>query len=94
MEWCPYAGLDDKTLDLLKGGRQLPGGGDPRLRQRAAHVPPDELERAEAAFDAARTAAIAGWRWVAGLERYEPVLDALKASPAAYKIGNSVTTLG
>ncbi|MGW2883615.1 hypothetical protein ACWDBP_47295, partial [Streptomyces sp. NPDC001233] len=54
----------------------------------------DELERAEAAFDAARSTAKADQRWVAGLEQYEPVLDALESSRAAYKIGNSATALG
>ncbi|MGW2721798.1 hypothetical protein [Streptomyces sp. NPDC001492] len=55
---------------------------------------PDELERAEAAFDAARSTATADRRWVAGLEQCEPVLDALEASPAGYKIGNSATAPG
>lgn len=55
---------------------------------------PDELERAEAAFDVARSTASADQRRVAGLEQYEPVLDALETSRAAYKIGNSATALG
>ncbi|MGW3067774.1 hypothetical protein ACWDA8_30895 [Streptomyces sp. NPDC001130] len=54
----------------------------------------DELERAEAAFDAARSTAKADQRWVAGLVQYELVLDALVTSRAAYKIGNSATALG
>jgi hypothetical protein len=54
---------------------------------------PDELERAEAAFDAACATGAADQRWVAGLEQYEPVLDALETSRAAYKIGNSATAL-
>lgn len=55
---------------------------------------PDELERAEAAFEAARSTATADQRWVAGLGQYEPVLDALETSHTAYKIGNSATALG
>ncbi|MEU8976624.1 hypothetical protein AB0D11_47115, partial [Streptomyces monashensis] len=51
------------------------------------------LERAEGAFEAARPTTT-DHRWVAGLEQYEPVLDALETSRAAYKIGNSATALG
>jgi hypothetical protein len=57
-------------------------------------LPDAALERAEAAFDAARAAGAADQWWVAGLEQYEPVLDALETSRAAYKIGNSATALG
>ncbi|MEW2168021.1 hypothetical protein AB0912_34280 [Streptomyces sp. NPDC007084] len=55
---------------------------------------PAELERAEVAFDAARSTATADERWVAGLEQYEPVLAALETSRVAYKIGNPATALG
>ncbi|WP_405503981.1 hypothetical protein [Streptomyces anulatus] len=55
---------------------------------------PAELECAKAAFDAARSTAAADQWWVARLVQYEPVLDALEASRAAYKIGNSATVLG
>ncbi|MGW3121993.1 hypothetical protein ACWDBW_33465 [Streptomyces sp. NPDC001107] len=46
---------------------------------------PDELLRAEAAFDAGRSTATADERWVAGLEQCEPVLDAVETSRAAYR---------
>lgn len=55
---------------------------------------PDELERDEAVFDVAQSTPTANRRWAAELAQYEPVLDALEISRAAYKIGNSATALG
>ncbi|MEV0278917.1 hypothetical protein AB0I22_21380 [Streptomyces sp. NPDC050610] len=93
--WRQYTGLDDKTLDLLEQV-DVASLGEANLDFASVQFMflPHELERAEAAFDAARAAAAADRRWVAGLEQYEPVLDALETSRAAYKIGNSATALG
>ncbi|MFE7115539.1 ParB/Srx family N-terminal domain-containing protein [Streptomyces sp. NPDC057654] len=95
VEWRQYTGLDDKTLELLEQV-DVASLGEANLDFASVQLMflPDELERAEAAFDAARTTATADQRWVAGLEQYEPVLDALETSRAAYKIGNSATALG
>jgi len=95
VEWRQYTGLDDKTLDLLEKV-DVSSLGEANLDFASVQFMflPDELERAEAAFDAARSTATADQRWVAGLEQYEPVLDALETSRAAYKIGNSATALG
>ncbi|MFE2034228.1 ParB N-terminal domain-containing protein [Streptomyces scopuliridis] len=95
VEWRQYTGLDDKALDLLEKV-DVASLGEANLDFASVQFMflPDELERAEAAFDAARSAATADERWVAGLEQYEPVLDALESSRAAYKIGNSATALG
>lgn len=94
VEWRQYSGLDDKTLDLLERV-DVASLGEANLDFASVQFMflPDELERAEAAFDAARSAATADQRWLAGLEQYEPVLDALETSRAAYKIGNSATAL-
>lgn len=94
VEWRQYTGLDDKTLDLLEKV-DVSSLGEANLDFASVQLMflPDELERAEAAFDAARSAASADQRWVAGLAQYEPVLDALETSRAAYKIGNSATAL-
>ncbi|MFE5117722.1 ParB/Srx family N-terminal domain-containing protein [Streptomyces sp. NPDC056669] len=95
VEWRQYTGLDDKTLDLLENV-DVASLGEANLDFASVQMMflPDELERAEAAFDAARATGAADQRWVAGLEQYEPVLDALETSRAAYKIGNSATALG
>lgn len=95
VEWRQYTGLDDKTLDLLEKV-DVASLGEANLDFASVQLMflPDELERAEAAFDAARATSSADQRWVAGLEQYEPVLDALETSRAAYKIGNSATALG
>ncbi|MFI9257089.1 ParB N-terminal domain-containing protein [Streptomyces sioyaensis] len=95
VEWRQYTGLDDKTLDLLEkvdvaslGEANLDFASVQRM------FLPDEPERAEAAFHAARATGAADRWWVAGIAQYEPVLDALETSRAAYKIGNSATALG
>jgi hypothetical protein len=95
VEWRQYTGLDDKTLDLLEKV-DVASLGEANLDFASVQLMflPDELERAEAAFDAARATGAADQRWVAGLEQYEPVLDALETSRAAYKIGNSATAFG
>ncbi|OPF70756.1 hypothetical protein VT50_0235925 [Streptomyces antioxidans] len=95
VEWRQYTGLDDKTLDLLENV-DVASLGEANLDFASVQLMflPDELERAEAAFDAARATGAADQRWVAGLEQYEPVLDAMETSRAAYKIGNSATALG
>ncbi|MGP8301969.1 ParB N-terminal domain-containing protein [Streptomyces inhibens] len=95
VEWRQYTGLDDKTLDLLEKV-DVASLGEANLDFASVQLMflPDELERAEAAFDAARSTATADQRWIAGLEQYEPVLDALETSRAAYKVGNSATALG
>ncbi|MDN0193894.1 ParB/Srx family N-terminal domain-containing protein [Streptomyces sp. S.PNR 29] len=95
VEWRQYTGLDDKALDLLEKV-DVSSLGEANLDFASVQLMllPDELERAEAAFDAARSTASADQRWVAGLEQYEPVLNALETSRAAYKIGNSATALG
>ncbi|GHE06547.1 hypothetical protein [Streptomyces alanosinicus] len=95
VEWRQYTGLDDKSLDLLEKV-DVASLGEANLDFASVQLMflPDELERAEAAFDAAWSTASADQRWVAGLEQYEPVLDALETSRAAYKIGNSATALG
>lgn len=95
VEWRQYTGLDDKTLDLLEKV-DVSSLGEANLDFASVQFMflPAELERAEAAFDAARSTATADRRWVAGLEQYEQVLDALETSRAAYKIGNSATALG
>ncbi|MGD6752049.1 ParB N-terminal domain-containing protein [Streptomyces sp. BH105] len=95
VEWRQYTGLDDKALDLLEKV-DVASLGEANLDFASVQFMflPAELERAEAAFDAARSTATADQRWVAALEQYEPMLDALETSRAAYKIGNSATALG
>ncbi|MER6086810.1 ParB N-terminal domain-containing protein [Streptomyces bluensis] len=95
VEWRQYTGLDDKALDLLEKV-DVASLGEANLDFASVQLMflPEELKRAEAAFDAARSTASADQRWVAALAQYEPVLDALETSRAAYTIGNSATALG
>ncbi|WP_181811065.1 ParB N-terminal domain-containing protein [Streptomyces ipomoeae] len=95
VEWRQYSGLDDKALELLEQV-DVTGLGEANLDFATVQVVflPDELEHAEAAIDAAKATAAADARWVAGLDQYEAVLDAIETSRAAYKIGNVATALG
>ncbi|MEV0318162.1 hypothetical protein ACIBKX_07850 [Streptomyces sp. NPDC050658] len=87
--------MDDKTLDLLEKV-DVSSLGEANLDFASVQLMflPDELERAEAAFDAAWSTASADQRWAAALEQHERVLAALETSRSAYKVGNSATALG
>ena len=95
VEWRQYSGLDDKTLELLEKV-DVSSLGEANLDFSSVQVVflPDELERAEAAVDQAKALGAADRRWALGLSQYEPVLDALESSRAAYNIGNSATAFG
>jgi hypothetical protein len=95
VEWRQYSGLDDKALDLLEKV-DVTGLGEANLDFATVQIVflPDDLERAEAAIDAAKATGAADARWTAGLAQYEAVLDAIETSRAAYKIGNVATALG
>ncbi|WP_123969864.1 hypothetical protein [Streptomyces sp. TLI_185] len=69
VEWRQYTGLDDKTLDLLEKV-DVASLGEANLDFASVQFmfPPDKLELAEAAFDAARSTARTDQRWVAALE--------------------------
>jgi hypothetical protein len=96
VDWRAYAGLDDKTLDLLTKV-DVQGLSEANLDFQTVTLVflPAELERAQQALDDARKLAgtVAG-RWVAALAQYDPTLDALETAHAAWKVGNVATALG
>lgn len=84
-----YSGLDDKTLELLEEVT-VPSLAEANLDFATVQIVflPDEKEAAEKALESARKAASADARWLARIEQYESVLDALDTTKGAHNIGN------
>uniref|UniRef100_A0AAU2V6U5 ParB/Srx family N-terminal domain-containing protein n=1 Tax=Streptomyces sp. NBC_00003 TaxID=2903608 RepID=A0AAU2V6U5_9ACTN len=84
-----YSGLDDKTLELLEEV-SVPSLAEANLEFATVSIVflPDEKEAAEEALETARKATSADARWLARMEQYEAVLDALDTTKAAHNIGN------
>ncbi|MFR9675787.1 ParB N-terminal domain-containing protein [Streptomyces sp. TR02-1] len=93
VDWRGYAGLDDKTLDLMeKVDLQSLSEANLDFATVMLMFLPHEKQSAEAAFDQGRTSADA--TWLAAREDYEPTLDALASVHAAHNVGNVATALG
>ena len=84
-----YSGLDDKTLELLEEVT-VPSLAEANLDFATVQIVflPEEKEAAEQALEAARKTASADARWLARIEQYEGVLDALDTVKGAHNIGN------
>ncbi|KPI15701.1 ParB domain protein nuclease [Actinobacteria bacterium OK074] len=84
-----YSGLDDKTLELLEEVN-VPSLAEANLDFATVQIVflPDEKEAAEQALEAARKSASVDARWLARIEQYESVLDALDTTKGAHNIGN------
>ena len=84
-----YSGLDDKTLELLEEVT-VPSLAEANLDFATVQIVflPDEKEVAEKALENARKAASADARWLARIDQYERVLDALDTTKGAHNIGN------
>lgn len=95
VDWRAYSGLDDKALALLEQV-DLSSLAEANLDFSTVQIMflPHELEQAERAFDDARKMSTAQARWLAALEQYEPMLQAIETSRAAYSVGNIATALG
>lgn len=84
-----YSGLDDKTLELLEEVT-VPSLAEANLDFATVQIVflPDEKAAAEKALESARKAASADARWLARIDQYERVLDALDTTKGAHNIGN------
>lgn len=94
IDWRQYAGLDDRTLELLDE-IDLEPLSEANLDYQTVQVLflPPELERAKVAIETA-----ANWqadeRWAAALSQHERFLDALELARDAYGIGNTAAAIG
>ncbi|WOX11412.1 ParB/Srx family N-terminal domain-containing protein [Streptomyces sp. N50] len=84
-----YSGLDDKMLELLEEVT-VPSLAEANLDFATVQIVflPDEKAAAEKALENARKAASADARWLARIDQYESVLDALDTTKGAHNIGN------
>lgn len=94
-DWRWYSGLDDRALDLLdKVSTESLSEANLDFSTVNLVFLPHELEAAEEAlFEAKKRAGVAKM-WLAGLEQYEPTLEALETAQGAYGVGNTATALG
>lgn len=92
VDWRSYAGLDDKTLDLLRQV-ELDSISEANLDFATVSLVflPPELQAAREALDLARSGA--DETWLAARSDYEPMLAALDSARASHKIGNVATAL-
>lgn len=89
-----YAGLDDKTLDLLA---KVDVGSLNEANLDFASIQivflPPEVETARTALEDARKLSAADEQWLATIADHSRLLDALEQTQAAYGIGNIATAL-
>src|SRR5690606_20191941 len=92
--WKQYAGLDDKTLELL-GQVTVEPLSEAQLEFQTVTIMflPHELEQARASFDAAKDLVKTDELWAAGLDQYDRFVDGLEESGAAYNVRNVATQL-
>lgn len=89
-----YAGLDDKTLELL-AKVDVGSLAEANLEWRSVGLLflPDEYERATAALEDALTQVSADELWLARLKEADTVLDALAEASVAHDIRNHATAI-
>jgi hypothetical protein len=89
-----YAGLDDKTLNLLADA-SIDSLAEARLDFRAVSFLflPEEAERLREAFRKAAETTIADEGWAARLDDFGRTLDALDKAKASFAIHNAATAL-
>lgn len=95
VDWRMYAGLDDKTLDLLEDvdvGSLSEANLD--FASMSLLFLPDELDAARKAMDNAKKLAKADEVWVTTISHYDAVLAALATAHAGWRVGNVATALG
>ncbi len=90
-----YAGLDDKTLELLESV-DVGTLNDAALDYATVQVVflPHELDDAKAALQAAVDLAKHDERWLAARPQHDAMLDALETARGAADVGNTATALG
>jgi hypothetical protein len=94
VELRDYAGLDDKTLDLLA---KVEVGSLSEANLDFASVQlvflPPELDTARDALEQARKLQPADETWLAAIGDHSRTLDAIEAAQQSYKVGNVATAL-
>lgn len=93
IDWRGYAGLDDKTLELLDKV-ELESLGEANLDFHTVSLVflPAEADAAREAFELVGKGA--DETWLAAYRDYNPALDALAAAHSSHNIGNVATALG
>ena len=90
-----YSGLDDKRLDLLD--KVSPGAlGEANLQFQPVSFMflPDELDQVKEVWEIAKKqAGAAKLLWLARMNEYDAVMDALEATSASYGVKNVTTAL-
>ncbi len=89
-----YAGLDDKTLELLDEVK-VPAMSEASLEYQVVPLIflPPEVERVRDAFERARKLVSEDEAWLARFEDYDALLDGLAAASSAYAVSNVATGL-
>lgn len=93
IEWKAYAGLDDKTLELLEKvdvGTLSEANLD--FQQVQVVFLPHEADRAREVLD--ELSKTADERWLAAYKDYLPLLDSLASVHSAFNVGNVATAFG
>lgn len=94
-DWRWYSGLDDKVMATLDDVTTA-GLSEANLDFSTVNLVflPHELEAAEEAFDEAKKRSGVLKSWLAGIDQYEPTLEALEMAQGSYGVGNVATALG
>jgi hypothetical protein len=89
-----YSGLDDKQLELLDQV-DLDSLSEANLEFLTVAVTflPGELDHAASLLQQATDIARADQRWLAGLEQYDKVLEALATAQGSHNVSNTATAL-
>lgn len=95
VDWRDYAGLDDKTLELLEKV-DVESLSEANLDFSTVQIVflPHERDAAERALKDAMAAVTADARWLVPFTLYQPTLDALASAHGAYGVGNVATAFG
>jgi hypothetical protein len=95
IEWRGFAGLDDKTLDLLeKVSPEAMSEAPLDFATVQIIFLPAEVENAQRAFDSALEMSRADHVWVAREEEFRTLLNSLDVSRAASGVTNTAVALG
>lgn len=94
-DWRWYSGLDDKVMATLDDVSTA-GLSEANLDFSTINLVflPHELEAAEEAFEEAKKRSGVLKSWLAGVDQYEPALEALEMAQGSYSVGNVATALG
>lgn len=94
IDWRLYAGLDDKTLELLEDV-QIGSLSEANLSFQSVNIVflPNEVEAARTAWEDAKRALAGDETWMARMRDYDAFLDALEVAGGAHNVTNVATEL-